>query len=150
MRSGRHFSIFTQDGDASIGIVRPVQINRSDFGDIELEEFTPSMSRLWGYLRGKRTERWGASNVQCCNTASGRIYWYDWRNYQQNRGIVGLQRGAPIIGLLLDLDEGTLSLYQNGQMLATLKDGLSGEYCWYLAVINGVSVTIERGSAPGK
>ena len=155
MRSGRHFSVFTQDNgslgivSASIGIVRPVQIDRSDFDDGELDNFCPSMARLWGYLRGKRTERWGASNVHCCNTTSGRFYWSDWTTDKPSRSIAGFQHGAPI-GLLLDLDEGTLSLYQNGQMLATLEDGLSGEYCWYVVKSGDDSVTIERRSAPGE
>ena len=61
----------------------------------------------------------------------------------------GLQSLHDPIGLLLDLDEGTLSMYQNGQRLATLKDGLSGEYCWYAGVdSSSESISIERGLAP--
>ena len=137
MRAGRHFALFT--GKGGIGVIRPVQINVAD-------EFSPTMSMFWDYLRAKRTDRWGDSNVHCCTVdAAGRFRWNDWTSYQPTSGIDGFQYGAPI-GLLLDLDEGTLSLYQNGQMLATLNDGLSGEHCWYFS--SGASVSIERGSAP--
>ena len=39
-----------------------------------------------------------------------------------------------LVGLLLDLDEGTLSVYKNGRRLGTMKDGLSGEYCWLMSI----------------
>jgi len=55
----------------------------------------------------------------------------EWTSVQLTRRIDGVQQYAPV-GLLLDLDEGVLSLYQNGQRLATLKDALSGKYCWYM------------------
>ncbi|EJK50890.1 hypothetical protein THAOC_29996 [Thalassiosira oceanica] len=45
---------------------------------------------------------------------------------------------------------GTLSIFQNGQRLATLKDGSSGDYCW-CATLQGTATTspisIERGLA---
>ena len=34
------------------------------------------------------------------------------------------------LGMLIDLDSGTLSVYQNGRSLGTLKDGLAGVYWW--------------------
>ena len=40
------------------------------------------------------------------------------------------------IGLLLDLEEGTLTVYKNGRRLGAMKTGLSGEYCWYTSLIN--------------
>ncbi|EJK76730.1 hypothetical protein THAOC_01489 [Thalassiosira oceanica] len=161
MRSGRHFALFTHAGSAMIGVVRPVKINESDFGDGELDgelnkKFTPTMERHWGYLLGQRTDRWAGSNVHCCTIVYTTVYtigsfgWYDWRGGQGCRGLNGIQRNTPF-GLLLDLDEGTLSMYQNGRRLTTLKDGLSGEYCWYATVSYGhydASVSIERGSAP--
>ena len=38
------------------------------------------------------------------------------------------------IGLVLDFDNGTLSVYKNGRRLGMMKCGLSGEYCW-MAII---------------
>ena len=135
-----------------IGVVRPVQINRSDFGDGGLDCFHPGEERFWGHLIGKRTDRWNNSNVHFCYmTANGFFYWHDWTSHHPYSGQVdGLQRGVPI-GLLLDLNEGTLSIYQRGQKLATLEDGLSGEYCWYARTyLIDDSISIERRSAPGE
>jgi len=52
-----------------------------------------------------------------------------------------------MLGMLLDLDSGTLSLYQNGRKLGTLKDGLVGEYCWIAGfhVLSSGHVSIQRG-----
>ncbi|EJK70971.1 hypothetical protein THAOC_07628, partial [Thalassiosira oceanica] len=148
MRSGRHFVLFT--GDGNFGVVRPVQINRSDFGEDELKSFYPVMGRFWEYLLGQRTTRWTDSNVHfCCVSIIGNSFWCDWTSSNPPMRIGGLQSNAPI-GLLLDLDEGTLSMYQNGQRLATLKDGLSGEYCWYADVSGAATISIERGLAPGE
>ena len=153
MRSGRHFAVFTTTGSGwTIGVVRPVQINSSDFGDGGLNPFNP-MERLWGHLRDKRTDRWGNFNVNFCYVrADGLFNWKDWISYPppRPRMIHGIERGIPI-GLLLDLDEGKLSIYQSGLRLATLKDGLSGEYCWYTHVWNiwdCASISVERGLAP--
>ena len=54
-----------------------------------------------------------------------------------------------IIGMLLDLDEGTLAVYKNGRRLGVMKDGLSGEYCWFTSLLGcGCSVSVERGTLP--
>ena len=62
------------------------------------------------------------------------------------------------VGMLLDLDEGTLSLYINGEKKGVLKDGLSGEYCWMATlraqcavhtVVNRQQVSIKRMPLPG-
>ena len=149
MRCGRHFAVFTRAGCGYIGVVRPVKINRSDFDDGGLAIFSPALSRFWEHLRSKQTERWSDSNVHCCRVSSGGwSYWYDWTIAKASRRIDGIRRIVPM-GLLLDLDEGTLCLYQNGRRLATLKDGLSGAYCWYASVWkSGDSLTIKRDLAP--
>ena len=160
MRSGRHFAVLTTTGATwSIGVVRPVQINDGLMvGDVGLDYVSPGDARLWGHLRGKRTDRWGGSNVHCCflNIHCKRVFcdfsWRDWTSRQPYSRVDSFQHGIPI-GLLFDLDEGTLSIYQRGQKLATLKDGLSGEYCWYTTLSRfgfDASVSIERGPAPGE
>ena len=144
MRAGRHFAVFTQ-GDAAhgmIGIIRPVQFNGSSF-----TEFGPSNGKHRAYLSSKRTDRWSESNVHCCCVwgTFGEVYWQDWKRKERTKKIDGIQSRTPI-GLLLDLDEGALSVYQNGERLAVAKDGLSGEYCWYTELyIGGSFVTIQRG-----
>ena len=168
MRSGRHFSVFTFTPARErrsthcmwsyLGIVRPVNINTSDpaLRDLsnvfnnggELKKFHPMMPNFWEYLRAQRTDRWGESNVHCCKVSllSG-FGWCDWRrNRTHYRSISGFNWRAPF-GLLLDLDEGVLALYQNGQRLEVLKDGLSGEYCWYTTAADA-TFTVMRGLAP--
>ena len=39
------------------------------------------------------------------------------------------------IGLVLDLDEGTLDVYKNDRRLGTMKSGLVGEYCWVVLLV---------------
>ncbi|EJK69279.1 hypothetical protein THAOC_09474 [Thalassiosira oceanica] len=154
MRSGKHFAIFT--GRGSFGVVRPVQIELSDFGEGALNDFSPGMRIFWEYLIDQRTDRWTDSNVHCCsvsvivNSVLGIDIssWYDWTGDHPITLVHGFQFDNQI-GLLLDLDEGTLSIYQD-QKLATLKDGLSGEYCWFAAVGDTTSISIERGLAPGR
>lgn len=52
--------------------------------------------------------------------------------------------GGDVIGLLLDLDQGTLTVYINGRKLGVMKDGLTGEYCWGVDSFCGI-VKTERG-----
>ncbi|EJK65853.1 hypothetical protein THAOC_13248 [Thalassiosira oceanica] len=148
MRSGKHFAEFT--GHGMLGVVRPVLIKTSDFTQGELNNFDPGVDRFWEYQLGQRTDRWTDSNVHCCvASVNGDVIWFDWASEHPSMRIDGLQSNTPI-GLLLDLDEGTLSIYHNSQRLATLKDGLSGEYCWFATVWNNAGFSIERGSAPGE
>ena len=50
--------------------------------------------------------------------------------------------------MLLDLGNGTLSVYRNGRRVDTLKDGLAGEYCWMAGFFSGGDVSIQRGYNP--
>ena len=54
------------------------------------------------------------------------------------------------MGLLLNLEAGTLAVYLNGRRLGVMKDGLSGEYCWFAIWVAGgcSTVRIKRGSLP--
>ena len=153
MRAGSHFAVFS-GRTCNIGLVRPVQINRSDLDDRELRSFS-----LWGtfggYLRGQITERWNDSEVHCCGFNScGEFVRYDWTSNDpyRRRTVHGFNHNIPF-GLLLDLDRGTLSVYQNGGRVALLVDGLSGEYCWFAYAGWGdargsASFTIERDLSP--
>ena len=56
--------------------------------------------------------------------------------------------------MLLDLDEGTVTVYQNGVCLGVKKgEGLAGHYCWAVNMNNHArdksSVRIERRKVPG-
>ena len=133
-------------------MIRPEQIDRAVLQDVEQYNFYAGERRLQEYMRGKRTDRWGNSNVHCCCVSTdGLFYWHDWTCYRRGSEVHGFQPCIPV-GLLLDLDEGTLSNYQRGHKLVTLKDGLSGEYCWYTTTYSvGATIStisIERGLAP--
>ena len=49
------------------------------------------------------------------------------------------------IGMLLNLNEGTLTIFKNNRRLGVAKDGLSGSYCWYATMEEDSAVTIRSG-----
>ena len=66
----------------------------------------------------------------------------------QWNGSEGFNNGDEI-GMLLDLNVGTLSIYKNGRYLGILKDGLAGEYCWVATMwTHGIGVRIQKGIIP--
>ena len=56
--------------------------------------------------------------------------------------------GSCNIGMLLDLDEGTLSVYKNGRKLGVMKRGLAGHYCWVVSLLEGTQISIKRRPVP--
>ena len=115
------------------------------------------------------------NNVDCClmctwfGTGLVRRRWKKWERSEllamddeqreqakmQNRceapdweGREGGDESSFKIGLVLDLDEGTLDVYKNDRRLGTLKSGLAGEYCWVVTISpdehDSVDVTISR------
>jgi len=66
---------------------------------------------------------------------------FDWEGMEET------QDASFKIGMVLDLDEGTLDVYKNGRRLGTMKTGLVGEYCWvvsFRSLSGDVSVSIGR------
>ncbi|EJK64396.1 hypothetical protein THAOC_14872 [Thalassiosira oceanica] len=140
MRGGRHFVEFVINNDRQssyihLGVVRPVSL--SDGIDLEAEwkghvnpvyvssHRKPAVAEK---LRSQRTAKWGESNVHCCSffCDSGRCLWTDWDNEKGSsdwQGQEGLRRSGTI-GLLLDLDEGTLSVFKDGRRLGAMKERL--------------------------
>ena len=50
------------------------------------------------------------------------------------------------IGMVLDLDEGTLDVYKNDQRLGTMRSGLVGEYCWVVSLkLFGAQFSVSIG-----
>ena len=109
--------------------------------------FSPSISR--GECNNNN------SSVQCCvyDISYGNCHTSDWggedittdSNWDESESAsVGDE-----IGMLLDLDEGTLSVYKNGRKLGIMKRGLAGPYCWVATMRDKNSqVTIKRGTIP--
>ncbi|EJK55289.1 hypothetical protein THAOC_24992, partial [Thalassiosira oceanica] len=170
MRGGRHFvefAITSIDQYASIylGVIRPVSLTNgidldADWrGDVDPVLVTsrskPAVSEK---LRSQRTSKWGDSDIHCCvlhciyNCWNGHCHGTDWDTKVTNddwQGLEGLV-GSGTIGLLLDLDEGTLSVFKNNRRLGvTKRGGLSGEYCWFVSVYSNIhparSLTMSGG-----
>ena len=156
MRRGRHFAKFIISREKygvyliHVGVIRPLP----GWDKKELDEFDPihvnSYHSISRELLAERTERWGANNVNSCSyrCRDGRCWSSSWVDYDNEvwEGQELLDEDRTV-GLLLDLDDGTLSLYKNGRRLGVMKSGLSGEYCWYTSM-GGVDDTmaIERGA----
>ena len=53
------------------------------------------------------------------------------------------------IGMLLDLDQGSMSLWKNGERLGVMQaEGLTGPLCWAAVVGEDASVRIESLPTP--
>ena len=164
MRGGRHFVEFSIASSSSmplvfLGVIRPVSL--TDGIDLEddwrgiVDPGTVSRSTKSAVsekLRSQRTVKWKDSNVHSCvyYCGDGDCLWTDWNNeqdYSDWRGSQGLG-GSGTIGLLLDLNEGTLSVFKNGRRLGVAKTGLDGEYCWFITDYSGCTISMSKGRAP--
>ena len=84
---------------------------------------------------------------------NGSCFWWNWTERHTWDGNAGdlevsdiYDRDCKTLGMLLDLNIGTLSVYQNGRKPGYLKDGLAGEYCWIVGFGSvGGNVSIRRG-----
>ena len=166
MRGGRHFVEFNITNDEpdrqyinqiiNLGVIRPVNdINwegdwRGSVYPVAVSSsFKPAVSEK---LRSQRTAKWRDSNIHCCAylCANGQCAWTDWNIssvYSDWQGMEVLTRSGTI-GLLLDLDEGNLSVFKNGRRLGVMKDGFDGEYCWFTALRSSYTVSIQNGDLP--
>eukprot|EP00573_Skeletonema_grethae_P012812 CAMPEP_0201693014 /NCGR_PEP_ID=MMETSP0578-20130828/5741_1 /ASSEMBLY_ACC=CAM_ASM_000663 /TAXON_ID=267565 /ORGANISM="Skeletonema grethea, Strain CCMP 1804" /LENGTH=293 /DNA_ID=CAMNT_0048178475 /DNA_START=23 /DNA_END=901 /DNA_ORIENTATION=- len=138
MSHGVHFVQFTMTRVEKIafGIIRPFDEYWIDENSVDcMGGFSPFES--WSDMidaTSSRRKNWGESNVHCClyKTFPGTCEWTDWETtFQTIDDWCGMQHALEgEVGLLLDLDAGTLAVYKNGRQLGVMKDGLSGEYCW--------------------
>jgi hypothetical protein len=70
----------------------------------------------------------------------------------------GMQRAddeGDCIGMLLDLDQGSMTVYKNDKRLGVMATGLSSEYCWAVTLMNSgnsadrsCSARIESANIP--
>ena len=165
MRGGRHLVEFTftddEQGIVHLGVIRPVSLTN----DIDVEAewrgqvypflITSSIKPAEAErLRSQRTARWGHSNVHCCSyyCGSGDCFWTDWDNERSSSsnwpGREGFWAESGTVGLLLDLNEGTLSVFKNGRRLGVMKNGLGGEYVWFVAARSACTISMSKGRAP--
>ena len=150
MESGIHYTEFQINaGEPFIGIVRPMSnLDPDRYADDQFDFLT---RRFYGDCLAARGEDWGAGNVHACgyDCEDGDAYWTDWGEsveYEVWEGMVGYGSGDTV-GMLLNLDEGTLTVYKNNYRLGIVKDGLSGAYCWYATVFDSYAVSMNRGDA---
>ena len=80
----------------------------------------------------------------CCSS--------DWREGSEREAWDGMECLSPhsytLECYILDLDEGTLSVYKNDRKLGVMKRGLAGHYCWVVSLLEGSQVTIKRETVP--
>lgn len=153
MRAGKHWATFTSSpcfkNGQTVGVVRPLP----GWETRGLDSFSPGIRCFHADLLRERTDRWEGDVHYCCMyMRDGDCYWYDWTGESGKHSVwVGeddYDRDCTILGMLLDLSEGTLSVYQNGQRLGSLKDGLAGEYSWiagFDCFFGTGDVSIQRG-----
>lgn len=171
MTSGKHyakFTIATSDDIVifryvycRIGIMRPIP----GFWGGHYGIFCPLKSAWFNDFLGEKTLAWGESNKHCVlyYDFDGACEWGDWtfREFegvhtdQPWEGQKGFELWDGELGLLLDLDEGTLTVYRNGTRLGVMMDGLTGEYCWVVNMLaqshghpSEQNVRVERAPIP--
>jgi len=160
LRAGKHYVTFETHRSSSqlisilVGVMRPGQVNHNAKGyplarGIPLdEEFYQHFSRRFG--DGEHNN----NNVQCCMyKCNGYCFSGDWEDQggevlDKNWDGMEEMSSGDTIGMLLDLDEGTLTVYKNDRKLGVMKRGLAGPYCWVVSIHEDVQVTIKRGTIP--
>ena len=156
MRAGKHYVSFVFDSiynNIYVGVMRPGQANQNAKGSPIHKDFFQHFSRT-------HVEHYNGSVLHCClyGAYDGKCYTRDWDSDIAARGSWdGLESASSSdeLGLLLDLDEGSLSVYKNGRKLGVMKKGLAGNYClagpycWVVSMVPEVTnVTIKRGVIP--
>jgi len=149
MRAGKHWATFISGGayieSFFVGVIRPLP----GWG-VDAKIHLPFIPGDHEDLRRERTSRWEGDVHFCIFVLNNG--WCRYSNFENPliksnwEGVNKYNREKNTLGTLLDLDSGTLSVYQNGQRLGILKDGLAGQYCWITCFVkNSASIKIERG-----
>ena len=147
MMAGKHYVSFEgyYETDLLLGVMRPGEAMQSAKGD-------PLLPGFFDHFTQRKESRQYNNSVNCCiySAYNGYCWSHDWGEVNSDRetwdGMEALSSPCKI-GMLLDLDEGTLSVYKNGSKLGVMKRGLAGHYCW-VVVIGGIKVSIKRGTVP--
>ena len=150
MMAGKHYVSFefevSQGPGFIFGVMRPGEAMQS----ATRSPLSPSFYEHFTQRKGSLQYN---NSINCCMYQSfdGNCFSHDWG---EGEFVIepwdGMESasGSCIIGLLLDLDEGTLSVYKNGRKLGVMKRGLTGHYCWVVALAVGNQVRIKRGTLP--
>ncbi|EJK56657.1 hypothetical protein THAOC_23415, partial [Thalassiosira oceanica] len=133
MKSGAHYAEFLITGVPYIGIVRPMPglDDRAYLGNFC---FIGGDYSVFPDFLAQRSDEWGDSDVHACEyfCDDGHMGWTNW-DVELNEGVdwdgIECCQSGDTVGMLLNLDEGTLTVYRNNRRLGDLKEGLSGPYC---------------------
>ena len=146
MTSGAHFAEFEIiAGGPYIGIVRPMP--GLDTGNY------PFHRQFYRDFLAQRSEDWGDSNVHACEYLSwnGKLFWTNWDD-EDNWGLDWEGTESCItgdtVGMLLNLDRGTLTVYRNNRRLGLMKNDLFGPYRWFVTLSDDDTVAIKSGPLP--
>jgi len=73
-----------------------------------------------------------------------------WPGYNDWEGMQTAREQGDCIGMLLDLDQGSISVWKNGERLGVMREeGLTGPLCWAAVVPNkDESARIESAPVP--
>lgn len=151
LRAGKHYVTFeTYNMSVQIGVMRPGKVNQIANGLPTSPEFYQNFTQRLGQGGEHVVDN---NSIRCCilDTIKGWCVssnWYDDTPVSESWEGVGRTFGHFNLGMLLDLDEGTLSVYINRRKLGVLKSGLAGPYCWMVSLYRGKHVTIKRGTIP--
>ena len=132
MRAGRHYAQFTV---MSVGDMCPSHVLRMSFGVIR-----PG----WDVEGGENAHR---VDGHCFYyTGNGWCYPGSADNWE---GSQSAEDEDDRIGLLLDLDQGTMTVYKNDERLGVMATGLSGECSWAVSLrAPDFSARIEAAEVP--
>ena len=150
MMAGKHYVSFEVcHGPAHgllLGVMRPGEAMQSAI-------FNPLLPSFYEHFTQRKGSRQYNNSINCCmyQTFDGYCFSHGWGEGNAVRNEWdGMECPSPPykIGMLLDLDEGTLSVYNNERKLGVMKRGLAGQYCWFVSLLPGIQVTIKRGTVP--
>ena len=148
MTSGSHYAEFEIiAGLPYLGIMRPIDTGGA-------REIYPFFGHFYPVFLAQRSEDWGDSDVHVCEYFSqdGKMCWINWDDDEDNwyldwKGMESCRAGDTV-GMLLNLDEGTLTVYKNNLRLGIMKNDLHGSYCWFVTLLDNDTVALKGGTRP--
>ena len=162
MRAGKHYVSFMPYSNSFllVGVMRPGQANQIARGRPynQIARGLPYTKQFYHNFSQSNSRDQHNNDVQCClyNRDTGNCLLSSWPVDSSNTRTYSIERWEGMettptsrkIGMLLDLDEGTLSVYRNKRKLGVMKSGLAGTYCWVVSMHKSTQVSIKRGTIP--
>ena len=173
MMTGKHYVTFYVSGKndyndptyLDFGVVRPIKDwDKKDLGSFDPMCYNRRHQKYRKPLLAEKNEEWG-NDLHCCiyHSDNGMCFHSSWNDEDKGESDEwlgdeweGMEPLEPVgdiynvkVGLILDLNSGTLSVFKDDRMLGVMKEGLTGAYCWYFcATWVTCDVRIERGMPP--